>query len=167
MILFVAATLFQSCKKDEIGGTATQQTAGEWFVTADAIKADGTLVEEDFFGIGHFLLTTYNTSENSATKMWLEDSGNFWDFKGIVNVDVNALTFSGDKVASNSGDEITFDVTNGKILKSAATTPSGMPADSIVLEIKFSDDTYPAKYGFDKYRISGYRYTGFVNDEDH
>ena len=167
MILCVATALFQSCKKDEIGGTATQQTAGEWFVTADAIEADGTLLEEDFFGLGHFLVTTYNTSENTPTKMWLEDSGNFWDFKGVVNVDANALTFSGDKVVSNSGDNITFDVVNGKILKGAATTPSGMPADSIVFEIKFSDDTYPAKYGYDRYRVSGYRYTGFVNDEDH
>lgn len=167
LLMFVAVvTLFQSCKKDEVDGTATRPAAGEWFVTADAIKEDGSLVAKDVYGLGHFIIASYNTSENSSSKMFLDDSGNFWDFKGVVNLDINNLTFSADNIANNSGDPITFDVTNGKILKGAATTPSGVAADSIVFEIKFSDDDDPSETGFDKYRITGYRYTGLVNDED-
>ena len=55
-------------------------------------------------------------------------------------------------------------ITNGKILPGAATTPSGMPADSIVFNVTFNDDTYPTDYGFDSYRVAGYRYTGFTKD---
>lgn len=167
--MLLSVLIFQSCKKDDIGGTATENAAGEWYVTANAIKADGTLFEEDLFGIGHFHFNTYNLSSNSIDKMWVDDNGNFWDFKGVVNLDINALKFSGDNIknASATGDDITFTITNAQILKGAAKTPSGMPADSIVLDIKFSDDTYPAQYGYDRYRVEGYRYTGFVNDEDH
>ena len=35
--LFVAVLLFASCKKDEIGGTATESMAGEWYVYVDAV----------------------------------------------------------------------------------------------------------------------------------
>ena len=66
-------------------------------------------------------------------------------------------------------------ITDGKILKGAATTPSGMPADSIVFYVEFDDDytlddegnvVYaPEYYGFKNYRVSGYRYTGFTNDD--
>ena len=87
--------------------------------------------------------------------------------QGSYSLDLNALTFSGDKVTNVAIAGETFTLTNGKILKGAATTPSGMPADSIVFEVKFSDDKYPATYGYDRYRVSGYRYTGLVNDEDH
>lgn len=167
ILILLAFVVFQSCKKDDIGGTATEAAAGEWFVTADAIKADGSIFEEDLFGLGHFLLATYNTSDNSTDKLWIDDNKNFWEFKGVTKVDVNALTFSGDNVNNVSIAGETFTITNGKILKGAATTPSGMPADSIVFEVKFSDDTYPAKYGYDRYRIGGYRYTGLTNDEDH
>ncbi|WP_293887643.1 MULTISPECIES: lipid-binding protein [unclassified Sphingobacterium] len=154
---------FQSCKKDEVEGTATQKLAGEWYVTADALKADGSLFEKDVYGLGHFMLATYNTESNDASKIWIEDRGNFWDFKGIINGDVNALTFSGEDVQNVSYDS-KFTVTNGKILKAAATTPSGMKADSVVFEIKFDDDD-PAGNGFDRYRITGYRYTGLANDD--
>ncbi|WP_293955734.1 MULTISPECIES: lipid-binding protein [unclassified Sphingobacterium] len=154
---------FQSCKKDEVEGTATQKLAGEWYVTADALKADGSLFEKDVYGLGHFMLATYNTESNDLSKIWIEDRGNFWDFKGIINGDVNTLTFSGEDVQNVSYDS-KFTVTNGKILKAAATTPSGMKADSVVFEIKFDDDD-PVGNGFDRYRITGYRYTGLANDD--
>ena len=46
----------------------------------------------------------------------------------------------------------------------AATTPSGMPADSIVFIVTFDDDDYPEAFGYYGYRVSGYRYTGFAAD---
>lgn len=165
LIFFVAASLgFTSCKKDEVEGTATQETAGEWYVTADAVKADGSLVEEDVFGLGHFKIGTYNTVENTADKMWVDDYNNFWLFKGKVDLNLSDKSFSGKSIqnASAKGDKITFDITNGKVLKGAAKYPNGSVADSIVFEVKFSDDS-PS--GFDHYRISGVRYSGLEDND--
>ena len=53
--------------------------------------------------------------------------------------------------------EITLDVTDGKVLAGAATTPSGMPADSIVFFVNIQGD--------DTYKIAGFRRTGFPADE--
>lgn len=170
ILIFFALVVFQSCKKDGIGGTATQKVAGEWYVTVDAINADGSVFETDYFGLGHFLLSTFNRADNSADKMWITDNNNFWVFKGVVDVNVNAQTFGGATAINNeaaAGDPITFKIINGKVLNGMAKTPSGMPADSVVFEINFSDDTYPADNGFDRYRVSGYRYTGLVSDEAH
>ena len=45
----------------------------------------------------------------------------------------------------------------GKVLAGAATTPSGMPADSIVFFVNVQGD--------DTYKIAGFRRTGFPADE--
>jgi len=158
--------LFTACDKDEIGGTAIEKMAGEWYVVADAVDAEGNLVYEDadLFGIGYFHLDTYNTSSNSLTEMWISDNGNFWDFKALVNIDLDAMTFAADNV-DNLAYESKVTIEEGKILLGAATTPSGMPADSIVFIVTFNDDPYPEAYGYYGYRVSGYRYTGFAADE--
>jgi len=162
--LLVSGLFFiTSCEKDKIGNTATEKMAGEWYVTGDAIDADGNIVESDWFGIGHFHLDTYNTSSNSTTEMWINDNGNMWEFQTKVNTDLNAMTFQATD-AQNVAYDSKLTITNGKILLGAATTPSGAPADSIVFTVKFDDDTYPAKYGFSAYRVAGFRYTGLTND---
>jgi hypothetical protein len=162
-VLVTSLLFITSCEKDEIGGTATQKMAGEWYVTADAIDSVGNVVYTDFFGIGHFHLDTYNTSSNSTSEMWINDNGNFWDFKTKMNIDLNAQTFQISD-AQNVAYDSKLTITDGKILYGAATTPSGMPADSIVFNVSFNDDPYPAQYGYKEYRVSGYRYTGFTKD---
>jgi hypothetical protein len=162
----VSALLFSSCEKDDIGGTNGEKTAGEWYVTVVAIDEGGNVVYDDdeLFGIGHFHLDTYNTVANDANEMWIDDNTNFWEFKGKVSVDPNALTFSGTDVQNQYYDS-KFSVSNGKILIGAATTPSGMPADSIVFDVAFDDDTNLPIGDAVSYRITGYRYTGFTGDE--
>ena len=51
LALTIAAT---SCEKAEVGGTATEDMAGEWYVTIDAVDDAGNPIEygEDYFGIG-------------------------------------------------------------------------------------------------------------------
>ena len=161
LLFSLALFVFQSCKKDDIGGTATEKLSGEWFVTADLLDNSGSVVEKDVYGIGHFLIGTYNVVSNTTDQIWVDDYDNFWAFKGKVAADLNTSTFSGSNIqnASEAGDDITFDITNGLILKGAAKTPSGMAADSISFDVKFSDDT-------DTYRITGYRYSGLAGDED-
>ncbi|WP_294185764.1 lipid-binding protein [uncultured Sphingobacterium sp.] len=155
---------FASCKKDEVEGTATQETAGEWYVTADAVKTDGSLVEKDIYGLGHFKIGTYNTVDNTPSRMWVDDYGNFWVFKGRVDLNLSDKSFSGKTIKNESvdGDEISFDISNGKILKGAAKYPNGTVADSIIFDVKFSDDS---PNGFDHYRISGVRYSGLVDND--
>lgn len=162
--MMVAGFFLTSCEKDKIGGTATERLAGEWYVTAAAINSDGSIWDEDPFGIGNILIATYNTSTNIPTEIWVDDAEHFWDFKVKAKADVNALTFSVDD-ANNAYYDSKVTILDGKILLKAATTPSGMPADSIVFEVSFDDDDNPGRYGFARYRISGYRYTGFTGDE--
>lgn len=177
LMIIIAGVTFTSCEKDEIGGTATESLAGEWYVTVDAVDDAGNTVYEDFFGLGNTFLFTYNTAADVATEMYVSDQGYFWDYTIKVSCDVDALTFTSNGNVTNmvetdpddevEGDEYYCDVNieDGQVIYGAATTPSGMPADSIVFYVSFSNDTYPAAYGYSKYKVSGYRYTGFTADE--
>jgi len=164
-MILVAGVFLSSCEKDDILDTATVDMAGEWYVTADAVDDQGETVYEDFFGIGSFLLDTYNTVSNDTTEMWIDDNNNFWEFKSKININYSALTFDVTDYSNTIYDGCLVTITDGKILYDAATTPSGEVADSIVFYISFSDDTYPDDYGFSKYRVAGYRHTGFTADE--
>lgn len=162
---------FTSCEKEEIGNTATVEMAGDWYVTVDAVDANGELVYEDaeLFGLGNIHVLTYNTSANNANEMIVSDVGNFWDFKVKVNCNPESMTFSTNTTEDNNlvedYEDINVTITEGKILKGKATTPSGMPADYIEFYVTFSDDGYPDAYGYAKYKVYGFRYTGFAADE--
>ena len=158
-ILFAAmAVMFTSCKKDfEPGGTEVEKMAGDWWVTATIMDNGQELGDA---GVGHFRMYTYNTAANSSTEMWLEDGGFFWDYKVKVNIDYNNRTFTTNDFIDNTSYECKVKITDGKILEGLATTPSGMPADSIVYMIQFSDDENNLTY-----KVSGFRRTGFSNDD--
>lgn len=167
-LMLAALFSFTACDvetDEEPGGTSVEKMAGFWMVTVDAVDEAGAVLGEDFFGMGRIQVNTYNTAANSATEMWIDDQGNFWNFKLKVNVDYPNRTFTTNGAKDNTSYEdcqVTID--GGKILEGAGLTPSGMPADSIVFYISFSDDTYPQEYGFAKYKVSGFRYTGFEAD---
>lgn len=69
-------------------------------------------------------------------------------------------TFTTNGAKDNTSYECTVTIDGGKVLEGAATTPSGAKADSIVFYVSFSDDEDPGT----KYKVSGYRYTGFSAD---
>lgn len=165
LIMMCAGLLVMaSCEKEEIGGTATQALAGEWYVTVDALDGNGNVVYEDPFGLGKTMLNTYNTAANVPTEMFVDDMGNFWEYKVKVKSDVNTLTFATDGAADNLYYDCKVTIDGGKILPQAATTPHGTSADSIVFYVAFSDDeNAPGLYS--KLRVSGYRYTGLVEDD--
>jgi len=170
LYLFAAASLcLTSCEKEAIGGTAAQAFAGEWYVTVDAVDEAGNLVYtgEDLFGIeGSMHLNTYNTAANVSTEIYVDDLGNFWEYKVKVKSDAATLTFATQGAVANEayeGCDVTIE--EGKILPGAATNPHGTPADSIVFYVSFSDDDYPEMLGYAKYKVSGYRYTGFTTDD--
>ena len=95
-VLFIA---FASCEKEEVGGTATQDVAGEWYVTVVAVGNNGdTLTAADMFDIGAALgaelwyankgiIRTFNTAENVADKMFISDMSTFGGgVKGYSNI---------------------------------------------------------------------------------
>lgn len=162
---------FTSCEKDEIGDTATVEMAGDWYVTVDAVDENGQLVysDDELFGMGNIHVLTYNTSANDSKEMIISDMGNFWDFTVKIECDPTQLTFRTTTTEENNlvegYDDINVTVTGGKIVLGGAVTPSGQKADSIEFFVTFSDDDYPENYGYAKYRVHGYRYTGFVEDD--
>jgi hypothetical protein len=170
-VLLFSMTLMTSCQKDEIGGTATEATAGEWYVTVDGADASGNVMEgyEDLFGLGRIHMITTNTAANLPTEMIVSDLGQFWDFKVKVSCDQQAMTFQTNTTENNNMvadyEDINVTITGGKILPQAGRQNNGSPADSIVFYVSFSDDTYTAQLGHAKYKVSGVRYSGLVEND--
>ena len=174
-VLYFAALLFcltlTSCEKEEMGGTATEATAGQWYVTIDAADENGNLIEEykDLFGKGRVMMLTYNTSSNNPNEMIVDDLLNFWEFKVKVSTDQKGLTFQTNTTENNnlvSGyEDINVQISGGKILPQAGHQNNGSPADSIVFYVSFSDDDYPEQLGYKNYRVSGIRYSGLKEND--
>lgn len=171
LALVIAGT---SCEKNDIGGTATEAMAGQWYVTVDGVDENGNLPADDyadFFGDGQFIVNTYNTAANDPTKMFISDLGDpSIGFTARINSDQNALTFAtaGD-VENASGNANarykTVNITGGKILLGAAHQKNGSVCDSIVFYVSYPDDPFPATNGFAKYRIRGIRYSGLAEND--
>lgn len=164
------STGFVACDTEtdeEPGGTKVEKMCGNWDVVYDAVDADGNVVYEDPYGAGLCTIFTYNTADESMTKMYIDDQGTFWNYKFLINIDYPARTFSAtdavpyDDVAT--GNAI---VTDGKILEGAAKNSHGMPNDSISFYIQFDDDADGAKYGWVKWHVHGQRHTGFSPDTE-
>ena len=152
-VLYLATMLlcmaFTSCQMEEIGGTATESLAGEWYLMA---SVDGSPI------YGPFHLLTYNTSANNPNEIWIDDSKNFWDFKVKGTGDINSLTFSAAN-AQNMKYDCTVNITNGKIIKNDGTQNNGSPADLLMMDVEFSDD--PGTI----YHLEGVRYSGLVEND--
>lgn len=118
IIFFATALLVMAaCSKDEIGGTAMESMAGQWYCTVDAVDDNGNIITqtpdgtpnygEDYWGVGRTLVLTYNVAANNSTQMWVNimGIGNFasdyntprypdYDFITKVNCNQGTLTFS-------------------------------------------------------------------------
>lgn len=169
-LCLLLAAGFTACDTEtdvEPGGTNIEKMCGLWDVKADAVNENNEVVFEDFFDLGIFSLYTFNTVDNSATKMWIDDKGVFWDFKFIVDVDYAARTFQATNVVYEEGQYEEEEpgmatVWNGKITENGGVNLHGKPWDTISFDISFTDDPYPEIYGFHHYHVSGLRYTGFT-----
>ena len=160
MLLFCAT--FTSCEKEEIGGTATENIAGDWYVTIDLTDGNGEVVPgyEDLLG-GRVHLLTYNTAANTSDQLYVDDLGEIWEFKVKTTCDVNAQTFSTTGAVANEYYDCDVTITGGKILPKAGRQNNGSPADSIVFYVSFSDDDDPSTI----YKISGIRYSGLEEND--
>ena len=167
--MLLTMTLTTSCEKEEVGNTAAVATAGQWYVTVDAVDESGNVVYEDadLFGLGRVLLLTANTAANSATEMIVDDLQNFWGYRVKVTVDPVNMTFATNTTENNNlnGDDINVTITGGKIVKDGGVQNNGSKADYIEFYVNFSDDQYPAAYGYAKYHVYGIRYSGLAEND--
>ena len=77
---FMASFSLTSCDpetNEEPGGTAVEKMAGYWDVNVYGVTDAG----EPVIDFGPATIYTYNTVDNSSTKMWLDDQESFWAFK--------------------------------------------------------------------------------------
>ena len=171
---------------EEPGGVNIQNMCGYWDISVSQIDENGKVVyaPEDLFGIIDAPLYTYNTASNSTTEMWIDDQGEFWDFKFKVAIDYAAGTFkaadvyynddmreiavaiaAGEQPVDDDGEPLTAEkatITDGKILYGAGKNLHGVACDSISFVVTFTDDSYGAKYGYAKHLVTGVRHTGFT-----
>ena len=171
--LMAMLVAFTSCEKDEVENTATVEMAGEWHVHVSALDPDtGEIADPDWFGDGHYNITTCNTADNLANEMWLVDAVCYYfPYQVLIDVNPSTMTFNSSTWVDNlfgEGDYggATVSITDGKIVKNGWTKANGIKVDYIEFYVSFSDDPFPPYYGIsDKYLVSGFRYTGFTEDE--
>lgn len=163
--LLISVSLFWvGCQDDpEPGGTATQDVAGEWWVTYYLDDGSGNLI--DISG-GYLKAMTFNTAANTANSLWVSDLGNFWDFQVKVDYDASAKSF-----AVSEGQNVSYDsevtIEDGHVLLGQGLSTSGVKTDSIYFVASFSDETTagnPTPYAT-KIIVAGHRRTGFLEDE--
>lgn len=183
-MIFMAliAVAFTGCDPEtdeEPGGTAVEKMAGNWTVTfMQSVDEYYALFEgatdpnlsamapeqldqqewEDIYGTGKVSVMASNTAANVSTEMWLIDNS-FWGTQIKCNVNYKERTFEAAEQEVYEG--CRMQIVGGKVLEGAATTPRGVPADSIVAYVKYSDESN----GFTYMKMSGYRYTGYPEDK--
>lgn len=159
------ALIFSACdlKEDfEVDKSKVVEAAGQWFV-----MYNHETFGEDPFGAGITALKTFNTSANTDNEIWLTDEGNFWDYKVKIPVNLENMTFGSTNEVTSAVDgyDIKVKIMNGKIIKNASTQPSGAVTDSIYFEVWFEDLEDATGIANDKLLVSGFRRTGFLEDE--
>lgn len=157
--------LFTACDEElEIWESSTGELDGNWYVSYDHSQYG-----VDPFGVGLTLVHTYNTAADNGQEIWLTDEDHFWSYKVRIPANPEELTFGSSETVTNTvaGYDIGVRVTNGKVIKDAVTLPSGVTSDSIYFEIWFEDLVDATGIENDTLYVSGFRQTGFQEDEPH
>ncbi len=139
-----------SCTEEaEVWDSSAVDFAGEWWAEHS----------DDGHGYGMGEIMTFNTAADNGKEIWLTDDATFWDYKVKCPIDQKNLTFSGkDLINAVDGYDIKITITDGKILKKAARSKSGVVVDSIYYKIEFEDEPGTV------FEVKGLRKTGFSED---
>jgi hypothetical protein len=168
MLAFVGLTA-ASCKKDQpdVVVSPVYPISGEWYV--NVYNADGTLARVKVTNADgvvtqtqYTTLSTYNTSDNTADKVWMKmlTSAVPYGILAKVNCDVNAKTLSATDAANIAfTPSKKFTILEGKVLLNAtALKGSKTIADSIYIK-------YTTEQDGKTYVISGHRRSQYVEDQ--
>ncbi len=156
-IFLITATI--ACENDgydeyDAGKAPTFAMNGEWVIdisdaaTGDVLVSHAVHKTYDMDG-ALYISDRIGSAEDEFTGWWLETP---------LDANLDALTFSATE-QENTADGSIVTLTNGKILKQAATSPSGVKLDSIYFEGVFDYDPETVLI------FSGHRRTGFSEDE--
>jgi hypothetical protein len=139
----------------EEGVSPTVALNGEWFIDiTDAATGD--------VYVQHAFHKTYDSGLGDGT-MYISDvvggTPTGWYTEGLLNTNPAALTFSGTDVDNTADPGTTFTITEGKVLKGAARSRTGVVVDSIYFKGTFSYDPETVLI------FAGHKRTGFEEDE--
>jgi len=163
VILAIALmVILASCKTEELdpGAAANNELSGEWFV-----EYNHNVYGHDPFGVGYTRLLTSTTASQSATDLIITDEENFWEFRVKARMDVANMTFGSADTLRDYIHDIKVLVRNGRVVENAVTTTAGVVTDSIYFEVWFEDLEGATGIASDTLFVSGYRRTGFLEDE--
>jgi len=162
-ILAIALMMIMaSCKTEELdpGAAANNELSGEWFV-----EYNHNEYGHDPFGVGYTRLLTSTTASQSATDLIITDEENFWEFRVKAKMDIANMTFGSADTLRDYIHDIKVLVRNGRVVEDAVTTTAGVVTDSIYFEVWFEDLEGATGIASDTLFVSGYRRTGFLEDE--
>ena len=142
-------TVMSCTEEAEVWDSSTLDYAGDWW-------AEHSI---DGHGYGMATLQTFNTAADDGKEIWITDGANFWDYKVKCPINKETLTFGGVDLQNYAYDS-RVTIQDGKILKNAATSKSGVVVDSIYFKVSFDDDEAPGIF----YEVKGILKTGFVED---
>ncbi|MBC7845046.1 MAG: hypothetical protein H7Y10_00970 [Flavobacterium sp.] len=150
-ILFLGLVSCENNGYEDFKQESTPSVAlnGEWYI--DVIKASNGSVQ-----VQHALHKTFDSNDG---KMWIDDIKHGWWLKGKLNVNPANLTFDVSKEANLNDPGTTFTITEGKIIKNAAKSKTGVVVDSIYFKAEFSYE--PGVI----YIHAGHKRTGLLEDD--
>lgn len=150
-LLLISLTSCDDNGYEEFKQTSSPSVAlnGEWYI--DVIKASNGSVQ-----VEHALHKTFDSNDG---KMFVDDQKHGWWLKGKLNVNTTNLTFDALKEPNLLDPGTTFTITEGKIIKNAAKSKTGVVVDSIYFKAEFSYE--PGVI----YIHSGHKRTGFLEDD--
>ncbi len=164
IVLAALAFIMSSCATEDIdpGAAANNELSGEWF-----IHYDHNVFGPDPFQVGYTRILTSTTASQSVAELIVTDEDNFWSYRVKASMDIPSKTFGGPDtlISYVDGYDIKVLVRNGRIFEDAVTTAAGVVTDSIYFEVWFEDLVNATGIASDTLFVSGYRRTGFTEDE--
>ena len=160
IVVFVLSMV--SCEQEFTpDNTATVDFSGEWYY--QLIEEDGTVYWDYYYAGPPFY--TYNSSENTADKLWFNDNDEIFGIKALMDISGNPEGFTGtggvnepyvpspDSVVTSGGiplsilvdDYAYMELLEGKIIKDGAKVwqdKEKAVSDSIYMKFQFSSATF-------------------------
>ena len=135
---------------------------GKEVVFTEKLDGENTAITHyDVYARSHGAPTRSPWSRN----LWDTSDGLYWKVNNFIGP--NETVYGENLYGEGDYGGGTVSITGGKIVKNGTKTPSGMPADYIEFYVSFSDDLILEQYLPEgtRYKVTGFRYTGFVEDE--
>lgn len=159
-LLLVAASGCETYKDYEIEYSPVYPLCGEWLVRFTDISVTPNTTS------GLIVLSTFNTADNSTTRMWIRTTSTSsaypGRFDGKIDCNVEGRTFTGSN-ALNTYYTVSpvpsFTITDGIVITDGYDTATGGKSDKITFTMT---DTRKAGK---TYKISGFRRTRWLDDE--